>query len=160
MARAKICLSHDGRTRLGQIHALTLNSNVPIALKCEKPRLLLKIGMRYQIVHTEDRPERGLYRVSTRGYMYEMQTASGELVWSYHWHPDSRIANPHAHLGHTQLASDAVLSYKAHYPTGRVSLESVIRICIAEYGVSAMRDDWTEVLDRRETDFQTYRSWS
>jgi hypothetical protein len=29
--------------------------------------------------------------------------------------------------GTRQLAEDAVLSYKAHHPTGRVSLESVLR---------------------------------
>jgi hypothetical protein len=54
----------------------------------------------------------------------------------------------------------AVLSYKAHYPTGRISLESVIRTCIAEYGVSAQRSDWEQTLALRESDFENYRSWS
>ncbi len=76
------------------------------------------------------KPERGPWRVSTRGYMYEMQTASGELVWSYHWHPTGKVGSPHAHLGHTQLAADAVLSYKAHHPTGRISLVTVNRVGI------------------------------
>jgi hypothetical protein len=160
VAQAKICLSHDGYGRMGRTHALTVNNDTPVPLKCSQPRLSLKIAMHYEIVHTEDRPERGRYRVSTRGYMYEMQTDSGELVWSYHWHPNSKIAYPHQHIGHTQLAPDAVLLYKAHYPSGRVSLESVIHTCLAEYGVSALRDDWREVLDRRETDFQEFRSWS
>jgi hypothetical protein len=92
--------------------------------------------------------------------MYEMQTASGELVWSYHWHPTSAVRNPHAHIGATQLREDAVLSYRAHYPTGRVSLESVIRVCIAEYGVSPMKPDWDQVIGTRERDFEMYRSWS
>lgn len=116
--------------------------------------------MLYEIVRTQDRPERGAWRVSTRGYMYEMQTASGELVWSYHWHPTGAVRNPHAHIGATQLAPDAVLLYKAHYPTGRISLESVIRICITEYKVSPMKSDWDDVLSARERDFETYRSWS
>jgi hypothetical protein len=85
----------------------------------------------------------------------------GELVWSYHWHPSSgRILYPHTHLGHTQLAEDAVLQQKAHNPTGRVSLESVVRACITEYGVAPMRDDWDKTLALREGDFQLYRSWS
>lgn len=90
----------------GKIHALTLNGDRPIVLK-GKPELLLKIGMLYEIVRTQERTERGVWRVSTRGY---------------------KMQSPHAHLGHTQLAPDAVLSYKAHHPTGRISLESVIRL--------------------------------
>lgn len=144
---------------VGKIHALTLNSNTPISLKC-RPELLLKIGMLYEIVRTEEMTERGVWRVSTRGYMYELQTSSGELVWSYHWHPTSKVQNPHAHIGHTQLAPDAVLSYKAHHPTGRISLESVIRTCIAEYGVTPMNEDWEKILAAREGDFEAHRTWS
>jgi hypothetical protein len=94
--------------------------------------------MLYEIIRTDD-PVRGPWRVSTRAYAYEMQTSGRELVWSYHWHPQSTVSNPHAHLGHTQLAEDAVLSDKAHHPTGRVSLESVIRTCITEYGVEPLK---------------------
>jgi len=159
VARAKINLSHDGWGMAGKIHALTVNGDQPITLKC-RPALLLKIGMLYEIIRTEDKPERGTWRVSTRGYMYEMQTASGELVWSYHWHPTGKVGSPHAHLGHTQLAAGAVLSYKAHHPTGRISLESVIRTLLTEYGVAAMRDDWEAILVMRESDFQMYRTWS
>jgi len=159
VARAKINLSPNGRAMVGKIHALTVNDNQPLTLKC-KPVLLFKISMWYEIVRTEDRPERGPWRVSTRSYMYELQTSSGELVLSYHWHPTSKVRNPHAHLGHTQLAPHAVLSYKAHHPTGRISLESVIRTCITEYGVTPMNEKWTEILATREGDFETYRSWS
>ena len=159
IARAKISLSPNGRAMEGRIHALTLNSNQPLALKC-RPVLLLKIGMQYEIVRMQEAADRGPWRVSTRGYMYELQTASGELVWSYHWHPTSKVHSPHAHLGHTQLAPDAVLSYKAHYPTGRISLESVIRICITEYGVTPMSESWEKILAARESDFEAHRTWS
>jgi len=120
---------------------------------------MLRVGMLYEIVRTTE-PGRPPWRVSTRGYAYEMQTASGELVWSYHWHPNPHILSPHAHLGHTQLADHAVLSQKAHYPTGRVSLESVIRACITEYRATPLRDDWDKTLALREGDFQLYRTWS
>jgi len=53
-----------------------------------------------------------------------------------------------------------VLSQKAHYPTGRVSLESVIRACITEYRATPLRDDWDKTLALREGDFQLYRTWS
>ena len=97
---------------------------------------------------------------TTRAYAYELQTVSGESVLSYHWHPSPRVPEPHTHLGRTQLAPDAVLSQKAHQPTGRVSLESVIRACITEYNVRPLRDDWDKTLALREGDFQLYRSWS
>lgn len=95
IARAKINLSPSGRGMVGKIHGLTLNDSKPITLKC-RPALLFKLGVLYEIVRTEDRIERGAWRVSTRGYMYELQTASGELVWSYHWHPTSQVQSPHA----------------------------------------------------------------
>lgn len=53
-----------------------------------------------------------------------------------------------------------MLSYKAHHPTGRVSLESVLRTCIAEYGAAPLRADWEKTLELREGDFETWRSWS
>ena len=158
MARAKITLSPGGWGEIGKTHALTVNEDQPIKLKC-RPTLLLRVGMLYEIVRTSE-AGRPPWRTSTRGYSYELQTASGELVWSYHWHPSQRFPNPHAHLGHTQLADDAVLHQKAHNPTGRVSLESVVRACITEYGATVMRDDWDKVLSLREGDFQIYRSWS
>ncbi|MDQ2873575.1 MAG: hypothetical protein M3Y33_01585 [Actinomycetota bacterium] len=136
-----------------------VNDDQPIKLKGLPPALMLRIGMLYQIVRTTE-ADRPPWRVSTRGYAYEMQTASGELVWSYHWHPSARVPNPHAHLGRTQLAQDAVLYQKAHNPTGRVSLESVIRACITEYQAVPMNDEWDKTLALREGDFQIYRTWS
>jgi len=158
VVRAKITLSTGGRAETGKTHALSLNNDQPVSLKC-RPALMLRVGMLYEIVRTAE-ADRPPWRVTTRAYAYEMQAASGQLVWSYHWHPGSAVLAPHAHLGRTQLAADSVLSQKAHYPTGRVSLESVIRACITEYGVTPMRDDWEKTLDSREGDFQIYRSWS
>jgi hypothetical protein len=158
VARAKITLSPGGRGEAGKVHALTVNDDQPIRLKC-RPALMLRVGMLYEIIRITE-TGRLPWRVTTRGYAYEMQTASGELVWSYHWHPSgNRILYPHTHLGHTQLRKDAVLHQKLHNPTGRVSLESVIRACITEYGVAPMKDDWDKTLELREADFLTYRSW-
>jgi hypothetical protein len=153
-------LSPGGRDVTGKIHALTVNNDKPITLRCDRLRLLLKVGMKYEIIRNELTPEAGLWRVGTRAYMYEIQTASGEMVWCYHWHPTSNFNNPHAHIGSTQLAQDAVLSNKAHYPTGRISLESVTRSLITDYGVSPLQENWAKTLEVRETDFERHRSWS
>jgi hypothetical protein len=55
---------------------------------------------------------------------------------------------------------EIVRTVEAHHPTGRVSLESVVRACITEYKVAPLRDDWDKTLALREGDFQIYRSWS
>jgi hypothetical protein len=70
------------------------------------------------------------------------------------------MQRPHVHLGQTQLRDDAVLSYKAHHPTDRVSLESIVRACITEYGVQPLRPNWEEVLRLREEQFKLWRRWS
>jgi hypothetical protein len=161
VAHAKITLSPGGWAETGKIHGLTVNDDQPVKLRRRQrgPVLMLRVQMLYEIIRTEE-PDRPPWRVTTRSYAYELQTASGELVLSYHWHPSPRVPDPHTHLGRTQLAPDAVLSHKAHQPTGRVSLESVIRACITEYDVRPLRDDWDKTLALREGDFQLYRSWS
>jgi hypothetical protein len=55
--------------------------------------------MLYEIVRTTE-PDRPPWRVSARGYAYEMQTARGELVWSCHWHP---TAGAHWHGDHPTI---------------------------------------------------------
>jgi len=157
IARAKFTLSRDGRSQRGKTHALILNKDEPVKLKCN-PVLMLRVGMHYEIV-PNDREGQERWRISTRAYSYELQSSSGELVWSYHWHPTSRMRLPHIHLGRTQLKEDAVLSYKAHHPTARVSLESIVRACITEYGVQPLREDWEQVLTLRESQFEAWRRW-
>ncbi len=158
VARAKIRLSRGGYAERGKTHGLTVNNNEPVSLK-RHPALMLQVMMQYEIIPNLNAGQEP-WRVTTRAYNYELQTASGQAVVSYHWHPTSRILQPHMHLGATVLAEDAVISHKAHNPTGRISLESIIRACIAEYGVEPLRDDWDEVLSLRERQFRLWRSWS
>ncbi len=162
VAHAKITLSPGGWGETGKVHGFAVNDDQPVKLQRRArrgPILMLRVQMLYEIIRTEE-PDRPPWRVTTRSYAYELQTASGETVLSYHWHPSPRVPDPHTHLGRTQLAPDAVLSQKAHQPTGRVSLESVVRACITEYNVRPLRDDWDKTLALREGDFQLYRSWS
>ena len=156
VARAKITLSEDGRATIGRIHALTLNRDE--ALKLKGAPLLLRAQMQYEIIPVTE-VGREPWRVTTHAYNYEVQTSSSEAVVAYHWHPASRVANPHIHLGSTQLAREAVLHHKLHIPTARLSLEGVVRHCIEELGVKPLREDWDEVLAARQADFEAYRGW-
>lgn len=139
------------------MHALVVNNDQPIKLKGGP--LLLWVRMKYEII-ADQRDGYGPWRVSTRGYIYEVQVTSGEAVISWHWHPTSKVQGPHIHTGSTQLAEDAVLSNKHHTPTGRVSLESVVRHCIDDLKVEALRTDYDRVLALREGLFKLHRSWN
>lgn len=144
--------------RLDHIHALTVNNDRPLQMR-GADRLLLWLRMQYEIIPVDEAGSEP-YRVTTRAYTYEIQSASGQAVITWHWHPGSKMTEPHAHMGTTQLAEDSVLSNKDHIATGRVSMESVIRTCIAELKVPARRDDWNEVLALREGLFKLHRSWN
>ncbi|WP_157610005.1 hypothetical protein [Spirillospora albida] len=158
VAKAKITLSEGGYTTVGRVHGLTLNRNEAVKPKGAH-HLLLRVQMQYEIVPV-DEPGRDPWRVTTRAYNHEVQNSSGEGVVSYHWHPQSRVKDPHVHLGHTQLAKDVVLHNKLHIPTARLSLEGVIRHCIEELQVKPLRDDWDPVLATRKADFEAFRKWN
>ncbi|MGH3545436.1 MAG: hypothetical protein ACRDPW_05880 [Mycobacteriales bacterium] len=133
----------------------------PISLKTKDARVGLELSMRYEIIHIPDDLERGPYKVSTRGYLYSIQSADGAEVLSYHWHPfgNSAVTRPHLHMGAVALAPEGLITKKAHLPTARISLEQVLRWCITELGVSALREDWERVLNDGEDVFKLLRSW-
>ena len=156
IAHAKFTLSEGGYNTPGRIHSLTLNRNEPIKLK--GPRFLFKLQMAYEIIPVAE-VGREPWRVTTHAYNYEVQTSNGQAMVSFHWHPQGKVRAPHIHLGTAQLAPDAVLTNKHHIGTARLSLENVIRTCIAEWSVEPLRDDWEKVLELNEANFQTYRKW-
>jgi hypothetical protein len=86
----------------------------------------------------------GTYAVQTTGYTYsiDVDNLGGEAL-SYQWHPNglSWVQTPHVHV------RDAL---GRHLPTGRVSLEAVVRFLIEEAEVRAQRADWPEVLNEND----------
>lgn len=157
LAQAKVTVSPGGQNVDGRVHGLTVNLDRPVKLKGQP--LLLRVRMQYEIIRAED-PERGPWRVTTHGYAHEVQQSDGQAVISWHWHPTTQMSEPHIHAGTTQLADEAVLSRRHHIPTDRVSLESVVRFCIAELGAEPLRDDWEKILDLNEGLFKLHRSWA
>lgn len=114
--------------------------------------------MKYEIIPVEGDGQEP-WRVTTHGYSHELQESNGQAVISWHWHPDSRVQDPHIHMGSTQLSDDAVISRRTHLPTDRVSLESVVRACIDEFGATPARDDYDKILSMNEGAFKLYRTW-
>jgi hypothetical protein len=144
----------------GGRYVLTLASGEPARLK-GNAGLFLSVTIRYRVV--AGKGDAGPWKVSVTAYIYELSELShdgkSQVVLGYHWHPGvGSVATPHLHLG-PEVAT-AHLDRKKHLPTGRVSLEQVIRVAIEELGVISLRPGWRRILDRTQARFEKYRTWS
>lgn len=161
VVHAKISHSPGGNRLADAEHQLYLNRAENTPLKgfigdlSRRIRLELGIRMRYKII----RDDVG-YRVTILAYDHLLIQSSGEVIVNFHWHPDgpSHEKKPHLHVGSSQLAPDAVLTTKIHVPTGRISVEQVIRQAI-ELGVEPLTDDWQKRLEESEAPFREHRTW-
>jgi hypothetical protein len=128
----------------------------------------LSAGQRFRIVE-DDTIEDGPYRVHTVEYWYLFSLEDGRDILAYHWTPElsdrqresGQRAYPHIHIGPALLASDSPIFpttlHKKHVPSGRVSIESVVRFAIEELGVSPILPNWDDILTRNQSQFDQYR---
>ncbi len=115
--------------------------------------LQVKLIQRYRLAQREDVRE---WHTSTLAYEYKFADADGRELMSWRWHPQTGFDRPHLHI------CGGPASRKAHLPTGRVSVEAVIRLLLTDFGVPpapAHAADYTGVLDAAERDFVTHRRW-
>jgi hypothetical protein len=49
---------------------------------------------------------------------------------------------------------------RAHFPTGRVSVEEFLRLAIHAFDVKPRRSDWRAVLQRTQAAFSKWRTWA
>jgi hypothetical protein len=116
-------------------------------------------------LHTYSLHERdGGWAVRSESYAYQVRWSGlggpAELV-AYHWHPDVVVRGRpliHPHL-HVKPARRPIDLSGAHVPTGRVSIEAVVRFLVEEVGVTPQRADWEAVLAANERVFLNKRSW-
>jgi hypothetical protein len=128
-------------------------SEEPIHLQAEAgdPALALYVEQQYQLV--EAAGGRGPWKVATRAYRYRIDRPGGQELLLWHWHPGSAYHRPHLHGQADGLAG-------LHLPTGRVSVEAIIRLLVEELGARPRRADWRAVLDDTEEAFRGWRTWS
>lgn len=119
-----------------------LRSNVPIAMS---------LGLHIQILETDDTNNR--FTVTTTQYSYTLATSEGGEILVFHWNPAARgaaIRFPHLHVGPAVVSRSTQIRprtfHKVHVPTGYVSMQSVIRLAITEFGVTPLRRDWEDIL--------------
>lgn len=121
--------------------------------KLDRVVYFLLFGQQYEIIES-DVAELGPWKVSTRAYEYRIEAADRAELATWHWHPEgvSTFIRPHVHVG-GPLAG-------CHIPTGRVSVESVVRFLVLELGVRTLRGDAGTVLDEGEARFEDWRTWA
>ncbi|HEX5502572.1 MAG TPA: hypothetical protein VFW96_08100 [Thermomicrobiales bacterium] len=114
-------------------------------------------GIALRLLHSyRAAEEAGRWTVHTASYSYEFMLRDGLEIIAYHYHPagPSPVKTPHLHV---RSATAPVPLSKAHIPTGRISLEAVLRFAIVELKVEPLRADWAAVLDRGEAEFNDTR---
>lgn len=136
--------------RPASAHGVTLQGTYPVRL---------------QILHlyivTQDQP--GAWSVHTTGYSYDIEELGGNEVVTYHYDPRPELygePNPYTkpHL-HVRGLTKPLPMGKAHFPTGRVSIEEVLLFAIRELGVHTNRPDAVAFLEAGDAQFQARRSW-
>ena len=129
--------------------ALTL-SEEPLVLRSDRLGGNILLELRHQFRYVKEREHR--WHVSTVGYLYQLYDEAGQELVSWHWHPESN-AYPHLH------AASGVLDKRIHLPTGRMSIESLLRMLLTDFAVHPRRDDFMEVLAKAEEPFIEHRRW-
>jgi hypothetical protein len=106
--------------------------------------------------------QRGPWTTTTTEYIYEVSDERDDLIAAWHWHPESGRAGDEAPGPHIHAYGDreTLTLHKLHLPTGRVSLEALVRFLIEDFGVIPRRGDWRTVLSRHEETFRQLRSWA
>lgn len=163
VTRTPLVVSSGGRNLLGKVHTLAWDRLQPVRVRrSDGSHLALDLALQYEIIHIPDDRYRGPYKVSTRGYMHAVQASDDVEVLAFHWHPSGNphAADPHMHVGSSELNPGGVLSRKTHIPTARMSVENVLRFCIQELGVRPLRDDWSAVLADSEDLFHMWATWT
>lgn len=101
------------------------------------------------------------WKVRTEAYVYKLLASGTHPHIQYHWHPDGDYLKkrPHIHFNARSGVLKRSVS-KYHFPTGRMSIEELIRFLIEEEQATPTRSDWSEVLQRNLECFEAYRTWA
>ncbi len=99
-------------------------------------------------------------------YVYSFATRARAEMLTFQWPPEAigegAITYPHLHVGPAISQKQEAIRpnefHKVHIPTGRIALEAVIRLAIAEFGVAPLRErrgDWETILEGSDDVFQS-----
>ena len=107
-----------------------------------------------------DREDQDFLKVSKARYQYQLDEAGENWVFRYEYIRDPPDHHPCGHLHvRGRLTEDCLPSHatldRVHFPTGRVSLEAIIRLLAGHFGIraAASEDVWWPALFESETAF-------
>jgi hypothetical protein len=126
---------------IGAVGTLVFLNETPVPLN--KTTLGLHFSQTYDCL--QDSFGDQLWKVQTNGYIYAVYERREDEwceILSYHWHPESKFTFPHIHV-----KKGEPLIAKAHLPTGRVSILSVVEALIKDFGVEPILSDWAAILE-------------
>lgn len=137
-------------------HPITLDRGLPVDLAGGD--LSVAVTQHYRLIEKPSSAEP--WQVSTVAYFYALRDADGQEILAYHWHPrvTPEVTFPHLHVGYGARVERPEF-HRAHLPTGRVALEDFVRALIEDFGVSPVRENWTDVLAKSRAEFEADRSW-
>ena len=128
-------------------------SQDPLQLRSAKlGTVQLLLGHQFRLVE-ESRKD---WHVSTIAYRYHLLDGNSREIAAWHWHPGTGTEHPHLHVSGTSI------DRRAHLPTGRVSIESIIRLLLTDMEVQPARghaDDYLRILEETERLFIQHRRW-
>lgn len=154
-----IAVSPGGYQPSESPHAAVFNRGNPVWLKLKPESPLERIGLSSAIQYRiEPGGDKERWKVTTAKYKHSIVDEEEHEVVSYHWHPEGTVSWPHMHVGSVFSYSTFVTG--AHFPTGRVALEQIVRLIIEDFMVEPKRPDWDECLNRSLEAFQQKRNWS
>lgn len=130
-------------------------------------KLYLEIDQHIEVLKVPT--EKGyMFRVSTLRYIYAIWETPDVPLIGWHYHPDMEVSFPHVHIydrtteGEKAAGQKPHIVHKLHIPSGRVSLEEVIRFAVLELGVlpdKKQEKDWQDILSDTERRFEESKSW-
>lgn len=134
---------------------LTFDARDPVPLRRKGlPRLHLGFIQRYRLIQVEEADDpRRPYGARIAEYIYSISDHRNVEILSFHWHPESPLSpRPEPHL-HVKIkvaeGSDPSLAEtfpKLHIPTEHVTIASVVRLLIEQFGVHPLKANWDAIL--------------
>lgn len=157
LRRALSCLTSaqlyvPGAKPAGEDEAIVLSES-PLPLQSSVVSAGLALQLRHNFRVVRDERADPSWHVSTTAYAYRLDLLDGAELISWHWHPGTTGA-PHVHV------AVGPIPRRVHLPSGRVSIESVLRLLLADLGVKPTRPDYATVLGASEQSFLQHRRWS
>jgi len=122
----------------------------------------LRLELRHRFAAMRAPVERGPWVASTVEYVYQVFDEYDDMIAAWHWHPVTAQPGDQARWPHLHAygARDTLTLHKLHLPTGRVSIEAVVRFLIQDLEVLPRRPDWERVLEQHEQVFRRERTWA